>query len=92
MDGDEVGALQPLQPVGHVEAQAVQEVDRPLRVFSAGAEVEGGNPVGGPVEPEHLVDHPELEGGGLIGQQNGDGSKDHANHDDTVGRKFTNNV
>jgi hypothetical protein len=36
------------------------------------------------------MDNPELEGSGLGGQQDGDGSEGHADHHGTVGRNLTN--
>ena len=87
--GDEVGALEGLQPVGHVEGQSVEQVDRPLRMLGADPEVERGHTLGGAVEPEDLVDHPELEGGGLVGEEDGDGLEGHTGDDRTIGRNLS---
>ena len=45
--------------------------------------------LGGAVEPEDLVHHPELEGGGLVGEQDGDGLEGHTGDDRTIGRNLS---
>ena len=55
-------------------------------MLSADPEREPRNALLGAVDPEDLMDHAVLEGGSLVGEQDGDGSKGHKEHDVTVGR------
>ena len=59
------------------EGEPVEQVDRAFGVLGADPEVEGGQPLRGAVEAEHLVDDAELEHRHLVGEEDGDGTQGH---------------
>ena len=69
---DQVGVLQLLQPVRRDHGRMAAGAQRLTRPGRADLEVEGRYAVVGPVDPEHLRQHAELEQGDVLHQDDSD--------------------
>jgi hypothetical protein len=86
---DQVGLVRGVQPVGEDHRHPVVELDGLLRVLGARAEVDRGHAVVGAVDPEDLLDDPDLEEPGTGWDDHGHGPQRHVRQ---YGRKLANYV
>jgi hypothetical protein len=86
--GDQVGVLECLQPVRRDHLRVTTGTQRFAGPGRADPEVERGYAFVGPVDPEHLGEHAELEHGDVFHQHD----SDRPEHVSQYGRKLWNRV